>query len=97
MFYTVFARDFGLYQVVRANWISNNCVVKHINNGLNHNQSYRCFYTTNPAAYNANDGSPREDYPVNHSLDLQTTGEFPDGEFCFRCQLKQCFGTFKNN
>lgn len=77
------------HKIVPESWIKDakNHVEKFINESLNHNQVFRCFYTTNPDAFD-NNGGPKSDYQPDFSLEIRDTM----GEGCFFGVLKKFKG-----
>lgn len=58
---------------------------KFINNGLNKNQTFACFFTNNPMAFHEN-GTPRTDF--RPSCNNQFSEQFPD-EGLYMVKLKR--------
>lgn len=90
-FYVVqfFQLNENQHKIVPQLWVKDaqNHMEKFINESLNHNQIFRCFYTTNPDAFYP-DGCPKSDYAPNFSLEVRNTL----GEGCFLGVLKKYKG-----
>lgn len=72
MFFIVYLPPLRKNVVIPANWIFDIGVhlEKFINNGLNSNQWFLCYYTTNPEAFT--DNHPDKDFNPDFTLDLIT-------------------------
>lgn len=73
MYFVVFLPALKKNVVLPAEWIYNvgDHLEKFINNGLNKNQWFLCYYTTKEAAFN-DDHQPNKDAIPDFSLDLIT-------------------------
>lgn len=87
MFYVVYLVDFKKNIIVPENWILHiqDHLEKFINNGLNKNQTFACFFTNNPMAFHEN-GTPRTDF--RPSCNNQFSEQFPD-EGLYMVKLKR--------
>lgn len=66
MYYVVWLPEFLQNFIVPTHWIRDDPKhhEKHMNNGLNGSQRYRCFYTNDPSAFV--DGIPKTGYEPNN-------------------------------
>lgn len=73
MFFVVFLPALKKNVVLPAEWIYNigDHLEKFINNSLNKNQWFLCYYTTSVAAFN-DDHQPNKDVVPDFALDLIT-------------------------
>lgn len=89
-YYVVYFRAVRKNYILPGSWIQNieNHAEKFLNYGMNTTQSFLCFYTSNPQAFEENK-CPKSDWPVNFSLknrdSLQSDG-------CFIGKLLKCSG-----
>lgn len=93
MYFVVYLKTLGKNVVLPAKWIHNidEYVEKFINNSLNSNQWFLCYYTTNGAAYI--DGCPNIDFEPDFQLEIicEVNAQISfDG--CFMGKLKKYKG-----
>lgn len=88
MFFVMYLPTLKKNVIIPIEWINDveNHVEKFINNGLNRNQWFLCYYTTNPTAFV--DDQPNKNYIPDFTLALVTKFN-PNGEFdgCFHGKL----------
>lgn len=88
MYFVVFLKKLKKNVILPTSWVkdADDHFEKFVNNSINRNQIFRCFYTTNNDAFGEN-GCPKKEIEPNFDLDFV---ENIDGEFdgCFECKLK---------
>lgn len=90
MYFVAYLKALHRNVVLPANWINNidEHFEKFVNNSINSNQSFLCYFTNNEAAFI--DGHPKKDFAANFGLPMvkQTNA---DGSFegCFLGKLKK--------
>lgn len=90
MYFVVYLKALQKNVVIPATWIHeiDSHIEKFINNSINKNQSFLCYYTNNEAAYI--DGCPKPYFLPNFCLPMVQQPN-PDGSFdgCFVGKLKK--------
>lgn len=86
MYYVVFFKDLKKNYIVPKQWIKDIKLHKEkfYNNSVNHSQTFMCFYTNNPDAFD-DDGIPKGNFPPNFDADVRTE---LDVEGLFHVKLK---------
>lgn len=87
MYFVVFFVGIRENRTVPHAWIRNvnDYIESFINNGLNRNRLYFCFWTDHPDAFDDN-GTPRATYKINHQASVRN--DFPHEGF-YRCHIKK--------
>lgn len=88
MYIVVRAVNFEEFRVVPLTWLPDVKLSTLMNNGINRNKVYRCFFTADAEAHGPN-GAPLADYPVRQDANWAT--QFPFKEGWFRCKMQKAF------
>lgn len=91
-YYVVYFRELKQIFVLPGSWIQDIEIhaEKFLNYGMNTTQSFLCFYTTNPQAFE-NNKCPKTDWPVNFNLKISHSLE---SDSCFIGKLLKYSGNF---
>lgn len=85
MYYVVYLKSLHRNVIVPCNWVNNDTDhnEKHMNYGLNSSQTFICFYTSNPDAFEA-ENRPKIDFEPNFDAMFNNV----NGDGLFACKLK---------
>lgn len=90
MFFVAYLKELEKNVVLPATWICNidNHMEKFVNNSINCNQSFLCYYTNNEDAFI--DGCPNEEFAPNFQLPMvQHINSDSLFEGCFSAKLRK--------